>query len=384
MPTYPAPPSPPPGTLPGKIAFASNLEGRYWRTDIYVMNADGSNVHQLTFVNHIDWDINELGIDGLDSYDRKEIEYLLTTPNIGGGGIPFVGQPSWSPDGQKIAFIVESGSQDGVLYIMDADGTNVRKLLPEAVCTGHLGYGCRDPAWSPDGKRIAFAMPMQRAYPHYDWVWRVYVVDTNGSGMRKLTDPKDGSVVHDRRPVWSPDGSKIAFIRIYGEGDNSAIYVINTDGSHERRLAQCTACVTLAWSPDGTKIAFGSTKSNGKWGIYVMNLGDHSVINLTERWNRQTPQWLPQQALVAGLTWSPDGNWIAFKLGRSDRILDEDYFPSGAVTGRSWKGQDHPGLRAIWVISTDGTKLYSVTYSHHSDWGKEFWNYDPAWSPVLP
>ena len=417
--TSPAPPSPPSGALPGKIAFASNREGRYWRSDLYVMNADGSNVRQLTFVNHIDWVTNELGIDiDLDNLDRDQIEYFLTASNVLWGAVPFIGQPSWSPDGQKVAFIVESSSnQDGVIYIMDADGTNVRRLLPEAVCTGHLrsGYGCRDPAWSPDGKRIAFAMPMRRAYPYYDWVWRiyiidadvapelkfqwvskriqgVYVVDIDGAGIRKLTEPKDGPVVHDRRPVWSPDGSKIAFIRVYGEEDeqgfhhrvtSSAVYVINADGGHERRLMECNACVALAWSPDGARIAFGSSDRNGRWDIYIVDIDGGNVVNLTERWTHQRPQWLPQQAFIAGLTWSPDGNWISFKLGK-DRILDEDYFPLGVINRRTWSWKDHPGLRVIWVISADGAKLYSVTYSHHLNQGKEFWDHDPTWSPVLP
>jgi TolB protein len=262
---------------------------------------------------------------------------------------------------------------------MSVDGTDLRKLPPceeQTLAEKWYEEECRDPSWSPDGKKIAF---VKRA-GHYNYPtlrWNVYVANVDGVGVRRLTEPEDEG--HASKPVWSPDGSKIAFLRSVDEPyifeNNRDIYVINADGSGERRLAQCNYCLTLAWSPDGTKISFGSSNRNGEWGIYIMNTDGSNAINLTERWTSQRPQWLPQQALVDGLTWSPDGKCIAFTLG-------VHHYVSIGATISSW--QDHPGHRVIWVISADGMKLYSVTYSHHPDWSKELWDYDPAWSPVLP
>lgn len=384
--TSPAPPSPPPGALPGKIAFVSNREGRYVRPDLYIMDADGSSARQLTFVNHLDWVSNTLGIDiELDNYERDYIEYLLTAPNVVWGEVPFITQPAWSPDGQKIAFVANfAGRSTAFIYIMNADGTNLRRIPACERTPAEKWYDaeCRDPSWSPDGKRIAFVKRTARAYPNYDFPWAIHVVNVDGFGKYRLTDSTDETGVHASKPVWSPDGSKIVFLRSVDDPyifeNEREIYEINADGSNERRLAQCNYCLTLAWSPDGTRIAFGSSDRNGKWGIYVMNADGSNLLSLTERWIDQRPQWLPRQALVDGLTWSPDGKWISFTLGIHHVSINR--------TIESWR--EHPGRRVIWVISADGTQLYSITYSHHSDWGENLWtgpwDYDPAWSRVLP
>lgn len=151
--------------------------------------------------------------------------------------------PAWSPDGARIAFTSE---RDGgrAVYVMKADGSDVKALTP---VTGNSFH----PTWSPDGSRIAFVSVR-------DGNTDVYVRNTDGTGEVRLTsDPAP-----DKDPAWSPDGAKIAFS---SERDgNAEIYVMNADGSGVTRLTtNTTPDGHPAWSPDGTRLAFSSTRCDG-------------------------------------------------------------------------------------------------------------------------
>jgi TolB protein len=141
--------------------------------------------------------------------------------------------PSWSPDGRLIAFY------SGQLFVMRPDGTHAR-----AVSSVEGEY----PAWSPDGRRIAFmsAQPDARGSdPDYD----VVVVNRDGSGLRRLTDwPRE-----DGWPAWSPDGRSIAFTSTHGAAGRQRLWVMAADGSHKRLLAPGAFPV---WAPDGSVILF--------------------------------------------------------------------------------------------------------------------------------
>src|SRR3989304_3582025 len=106
------------------------------------------------------------------------------------------------------------------------------------------------PAWSPDGRKVAFVGNS-----------KIYVANADGSGQRRLTR----NTAQELSPAWSPDGRKIAFV---GRGDSSLeVYVMNADGSEQRRLTRnAVRDGNPVWSPDGRSIAFES-----KWQVYVMN-----------------------------------------------------------------------------------------------------------------
>jgi TolB protein len=246
-----------------RIAFASRRDGN---SEIYVMNADGGEKRNLT-------------------RNRANDDY-----------------PTWSPDGRKIAFLRCSGSPRSCvtssysfeLYIVNADGSGLRRLPLNP--TGSSRYPLRyPPVWSPDGRTIYSGR---------------YLVSTDGSGSRWLP-------YIPLTAVWSPDGRRIAFARPRprtGPGPccysaHSDIYVMNADGSGIRKLTHNAAQnAEPAWSPDGRKIAFRSTR-NGNRDLFVMNADGSGKRNLTRNaaWDSRP-------------SWSPDGRKIAFVSNRDGRL----------------------------------------------------------------
>ena len=163
-----------------QIAFVSRRTDSW---DIYVMDADGEDEYLRRLTNESDWD----PVWSWESWD-----------------------PAWSPDGKYIAFV--SGPYlEPSIYLMDADGSNVRQLT----------YGGVDPAWSPDGKYIAY----RSASAGNIHIPNIYVIDADGSNDYRLTN-YDG---YDGEPVWSPEGTQIAFVSSRDGDDN--IYVMKLLGS---------------------------------------------------------------------------------------------------------------------------------------------------------
>jgi Tol biopolymer transport system component len=152
--------------------------------------------------------------------------------------------PSWSPDGERIAFAgnSEPGAAFG-LWTMRADGMELRSL-------GFADLVGR-PGWSPDGTAITFSSGGDV------YVWRL-----DSSTPRRLTDDHlrgtgsfDGSI----DPAWSPDGQQIAFAS--GAATDHDLFVMNVDGTGRRQLTSGPANDRVpSWSPDGRTIAFSTTR----------------------------------------------------------------------------------------------------------------------------
>jgi Tol biopolymer transport system component len=178
------------------IAFSSNRAGRIAgqaaATDIFVMNADGSDPRNLT-----------------DS-------------------ATFDASPAWSPDGSQIIF---QSDRDGnwEIYVMEADGSDPRNL------TNHEGLDLL-PAWSPDGSTIAFDSER-------DGDREIYLMDADGSNVRRLTD-RQGM---DGLATWSPDGRYIAFQSDRG-GESQEICVMELESGDVQCLTEHKAFMA-DWSP---------------------------------------------------------------------------------------------------------------------------------------
>ena len=303
-----------------KLAFVSYRGfGRGVGRDIYVMNADGSGVDRLTLFGIVGWakqpawspDGQRIAF-GARKHDNAEV-YVM---NADGSGVErltysdatgFAENPIWSPDGRRIAFAHLGVSGRRVLnweiYAMNADGSGVERLTYSPSNYGVIRSYDHEPAWSPDGRRIAFVSGR-------DGNPEIYAMNADCSGVERLTD-SDGTDSGAENPVWSPDGQRIAFVSRGWE-----IYAMNADGSGGGCLAYSSD--QPAWSPDGRRLAFGSGQYGDGWAIYAMNADGSGVERLTSF--ASAPSNQP--------AWSPDGQRIAF-VSR------------------------HDGLPAIYVVAVD-------------------------------
>jgi Tol biopolymer transport system component len=220
--------------------------------------------------------------------------------------------PAWSPDGRKIAFetfaaYVYSGPYH--VYVTNADGSG-RTHLAETRGDAAGEYTTPTPAWSPDGKKITFAADNG-----------IHVINADGSGETRLTKADDEKhlTTVDQYPTWSPDGKKIAFRRqtidttdsdamssadAEGVPERSGIYVINADGTGLKKLLQGSHTIGGAptWSPDGEKIAFVAGQSLG---IFVANVEGTYKTRPTRIYD----------GVEQSAVWQPTGEKIAFAAG---------------------------------------------------------------------
>ena len=211
------------------------------------------------------------------------------------------------------------------IYLETVPPSPVRRLTKGSHC-----YAV--PAWSPDGRRIAFEYnPSAAGRPARNS--DVYVMNANGSFVRRLTR----AVGFDGDPAWSPDGKKIAFEST--RSGNSDIWVMNADGTNPRDLTKNPAFDgDPAWSPGGKRIAFTSGR-NGNREIYLMNPDGTGPLNIT---NNPGDDFDP--------SWSPNGQLVTFVSNRNgnDEIYEaNDRFQLKRLT-------NSPGLDAFPAWSPDG------------------------------
>jgi TolB protein len=212
------------------------------------------------------------------------------------------GSPDPSRDGRKILY-EDSDSTRAVVAVMDADGRHRRVLTP----TGFQGQ----PAWSPDGRWVAFE---RDPAPGDNGVW---LMRPDGNGLRRLThNPYAGAECGcDTDPAFSPDGTRISFVRIRAESrGRGALFVMDGDGSHLRRLTswRLDPGIKHAWKPDGSQILVSDNahpKPDESSNVYLLR-PDGTRIRALTHFRGGHPNAL------AG-SWSPDGRRIALKTDES-------------------------------------------------------------------
>jgi TolB protein len=185
--------------------------------------------------------------------------------------------PAWSPNGKLIAF----GSAGPDVWTMRPDGKRLRRLTRG---------GGESPAWSPDGKRIAFMS--SRTTGQYD----IYVMSATGSKVRRLTSSPE----EDGYPDWSPDGKTIAFSTGPPQGKWS-IWLMDADGSNKRVLVSFADGESAGfpnWSPDGRRIIFSTYTKTGSSAIYVVD-ADGSNLTTTKIVKGDMPVWQPRSRLLS-------------------------------------------------------------------------------------
>jgi eukaryotic-like serine/threonine-protein kinase len=279
----------------GQVAFVSDRSGIM---QIWIINEDGTNARQIS--------------------------------NMVEGAC----QPSWSPDGLQIAFIspcLRKQSQiyeEAQVYLMSADGSNVR-LMPNTV------LGDFDPAWSPEGDRIAFTS-VRTGRPH------IFVINLKDNSLQELSDTRHP----DFQPTWHPGGKQLAFIR---HMPFPHVWVMSDQGLTEFQFSSSGNVVDLApvWSPDGEFILYNRSQVEP---AIPWLMGKFYADRDNNREFRIPPYGIIDPGPVAGPSISPDGNWIAFE---------------------SWPdGRNHD----IFIMDINGENRRRLT----SDPGFDF---NPAWKP---
>jgi TolB protein len=201
--------------------------------------------------------------------------------------------PAWSPDGRQIAFLATG------VKVVNADGSGLRRLTRN-------GWEASTPAWSPDGRQIAFVS-------RRDYNLEIYAMSADGSRQRRLTR----NAWRDSDPVWSPDGRQIAFV------SNWQVWVMNADGSGQRRLTHNGARnFAPAWSPDGQRIVFERR-------VGRVNYGRCNACGRASRfevWVANPDGSQPRMLARDGAqpSWSPDGEKLAFGRQSDIYVMNAD------------------------------------------------------------
>jgi len=258
--------------------------------EIWAMDGDGKNQVRILEkpkpIYSISW-----------SPDRKKIAFQYTKKNICELRIVEIGRGEkilykgdirsvfFSPKGDKIAFVSEDPNQ---IYIIDYKGEKLKRL------TNHLESSCV-PCWSPDGNKIVFNR----------WVsgegWKIYIMNADGTEERKLRDSP--SFIEEKYPCWSPDGKWIAFEETNQNKklwERKRIILIDPITKEERVFSPLPKPLfgisSMCFSPDSKKLVFEVTDLENKHNdIFTIDIDGRNLKNLTNTpdWDESCPSWRP-------------------------------------------------------------------------------------------
>lgn len=310
---------------------------------IYTMNSDGTNVTRLTYSSGEEqtgqWSPDGTKILFFSKRNGANDIYSMNPDGSGQTRLTYDPaddiSPYWAPDGTRIYFAsARTGNFD--IYSMNPDGSNVVQLTNNS----DIEYrpNPRPQAPGVNGDKIAFF----RYQPGNTATGEIWTMNLDGSNQQKLTN----NSVTDDVPVWSPDGSRMAFVSV--RDGNIESYIMNADGTNVQRISNHPAEDWVNdWSLDGASITYTSNRT-GDYEVYTYRVADGVLSRLTYN-----------PAIDYAIFWSPAADKIVFASNRQGVYLQgtaiDDGNPAGSSVSVNWTKQSGPGTVTFSTPNSAGT-----------------------------
>ena len=273
--------------------------------------------------------------------------------------------------GEVIAYCFQPMEQ-GIheIYVIDEGGDNNMKLINATIGLNH-------PDISADGQRVVCV--------GYVPTGSIHVFNIDGTGLTRLTNTSN---VTDYQPAWSPDGTQIAFTRIYGSWVKVELWIMNSDGSNQHYIG--VEGSAAKWSTDGNSLIY-SSKVSGNYDIYTCDTDGSNVQRLTTTvLNETNPAYSPDGAQIAYCGFTDENNSSTYEIykmnsdGTNNSKLTNNNFmdsnPRWSPDGTRFVfGSDRHEVNKweVYIMNVDGSNVHRVTNSPSG-----ITAINPVWMPL--